>query len=142
MGNELKLEGAWICPDGKIHWTDNIQSHSKVINELGIKDQLQKAIYLLSSDEIKNHKDSDLAYIALKLGYIRIIYFQSEFSIQYGKIPFDELQITSILEVFDTFRNRTDQLITFFNAEQFEKNFYSFDDYDQFYQFLQNNRIM
>lgn len=72
--NSHKFYGAWICPDGQIHWTSNILSHSEVIDELGIREQLidLSKSTVFSSHEIKHHLNLDLSYIALKIGYIRV----------------------------------------------------------------------
>ena len=132
----LNMNGAWICPDGKIHWTNNIQHHSKVIDELGIADKLKNLPIIFAADEIKKHKNTDLAYIAMKIGYIRIVCSQQEFLIQYGKIPFNSDQILSIISVFNFFKSNCEPSIMFFGAEQFEEKFNSFDNLNSLIQFL------
>lgn len=77
--------GAWICPNESIYWTNDILSHSKVIDELGIRDTLIDASKSMkfSQHEIKQHLNVDLSYIALKLGYVRITSYYNQIGIQY-----------------------------------------------------------
>lgn len=103
------MTGAWITPEGQIHWTSNADGHSEVIKELGIKDDLttQAAKMHWSEHEKQMHFDKDLAYIAMKLGYIRVICFLSQIGIESGIDcnEFTKKQIDSIYEIVGRYSN-------------------------------------
>lgn len=77
MLENTEFFGAWITPTGEIHYTNSINSHSKVIDELGIRQMLINAGKTINwtESERKMYFDNDLAYIAMKLGYIRVTSF-------------------------------------------------------------------
>lgn len=85
MIENANFYGAWILPNGDIHWTNNILSHSKVIDELNIRSHLEQIRNSLqfSQIELDRHFNSDLSYIALKIGYIRITSFYNQIGIQF-----------------------------------------------------------
>lgn len=97
------MTGAWITPEGQIHWTSNIDDHSRVIKELDIADKLkEEANHLQWTEHEKNmYFDKDLAYIAMRLGYIRVICFCNQIGIESGidNRDFTKKQIDAIYEV-------------------------------------------
>ena len=131
------MKGAWISPTQEIHWTSNIQSHSKVIQELGIREYLEEEGKKLSwtEDEKKMYFDSDLAYIAMKLGYIRITNFKGEFGIEFGKessLKDSKYEIFEVIETLQKENNEDDIRITIekFMSTNFE-SYYSLKDLRQ-----------
>lgn len=84
MDSNNKLYGAWIFPNNKIYYTNVIESHTKIINDLNIKSYLidQSKQIKWTDDELKTFKKNDLSYVALKIGFIRILSFNTELAIE------------------------------------------------------------
>ena len=103
---KYQMYGAWICPDLSVHFTDNIQSHAKVIEELGIHNMLYDAAKNIqwSKSELNANCNTDLAMIALRLGYVRITTFKDQFNVEYG-IKLDKY-MQKIIELHNYFQAR------------------------------------
>lgn len=93
MGEQFKLQGAWITPSGNIHWTKHIESHAKVLDELGIAKQLKDLAIA------NGWKYYDLAEVAMRVGYLRITNYRNQFGVEYGGI-INAGQISAIRSVF------------------------------------------
>lgn len=82
------MRGAWITPTGEVHYTQNIQSHRHVIQEMHIEEFLRERSRQLQWDETEMRLGlhNDLAYVALRLGYIRVLVFNDQFAVEtYGE---------------------------------------------------------
>lgn len=139
---EQSFFGAWITPDGDIHYTNNINSHSKVIDELNIRDKLINIGKNMewTDDERKMYFDTDLAYIAMKIGYIRITNFMDQIGIETGINLSDitQKQIDAIEIVYQKIRHRlyvnNIKYIKSIIFEKFQTN--QFIEFNSFFDFL------
>lgn len=145
--NNVLPFGAWIFPNGNVHYTSNIMSHSKVIDELNIRDELinQSKIIKFSDLEIKRHFNIDLSYIALKIGFIRISSFYNQLGIQFEN-DYSDIRFVKhkhiIINLCNEFCNKTKKIynISYENIiiEQLSSNTYkSFTYINDFFHFLQ-----
>lgn len=86
------MDGAWIYPDGSYYFTSNAESHYKIISELNLENNL-----------LQQDSEIDICTLALKNGFIRIIAFNDELSIDSGKFPIDISQYESIIRISNHF---------------------------------------
>lgn len=142
MLENTEFFGAWITPTGEIHYTNSINSHSKVIDELGIRQMLINAGKTINwtESERKMYFDNDLAYIAMKLGYIRVTSFMDQIGIESG-IDIDDFssdQINSIETVYQKIRQKLYlNGILFVKSVIFEKfQTGQFIEFNSFFDFL------
>ena len=79
-----KFINAWVFPDGSFQYTDQ-KSHMLALQEFGLQEKLYEKAKLIqfSEDELQKHYDFDIGYIAMKLGYVRVVSFNNQFAVQY-----------------------------------------------------------
>lgn len=135
--------GAWIQPNGKIYWTDNALSHELVINELKISKKLKNVARKMqwTHTELAMHLNTDLPYIAMKLGYIRITTYSTYFDICTGvdKKKLSKKQLQAISQVYSTLAAQlyeSNKLI--FTQIEFERFMqHSLETFNSLYEFIE-----
>lgn len=139
MYNNFKFYGAWIDINGSIFYTNEIEHHSESLKSLNLYDELRKIgkTLIWSEDELKLHKNLDVVYIALKLGYIRITVFNSQFSIQCLK-KITRCQKTSIIELHKNFlfNLNSTALFEYYYEDLYSSNSKSFSTLNELLVFL------
>ena len=81
-----KFTNAWVFPNGDFQYTDQ-KSHILALQEFSMQEKLyEKSKFVqFSSTELQKNYDIDVCYIAMKLGYVRVISFSNQFAVQYLK---------------------------------------------------------
>ena len=145
MIENANFYGAWILPNGDIHWTNNILSHSKVIDELNIRSYLEQIRNSLqfSQMELDRHFNCDLSYIALKIGYIRITSFYNQLGIQFENSMNDIRYIAhkdALINVSSILIKKMASFQQCIIIEQLSnvKNYISFNSYYDFLNYLKS----
>ena len=96
MSEQFTLQGAWITPNGDIHWTKHIESHAKVLAELGIADRLKEIA------AANGWTYYDLAEVAMRIGYLRITNYRNQFGVEHGGVMHSG-QLIAIRSVFQQY---------------------------------------
>lgn len=75
--------GAWIFPDFHIVYTAQ-HSHIKSLSALGIVDEIAQCSskFHWTKLQMKHHYDTDVAYIALRIGYVRVTCYGQDVGVQ------------------------------------------------------------
>lgn len=127
------MNGAWITPNGQIHWTNNINSHSQVIKELGIKNELINGSQYInwSKKEKEMYFNLNITYIVMKLGYIRILCYLDQIGIESGISykKFSKKQIDSIYDVVLKFSNLEAKITVELFQQNKVKQFQNINDF-------------
>lgn len=121
-----KFINAWVFPDGSSQYT-NQKSHMLALQEFGLQEKLYEKAKLIqfSEDELQKHYDFDIGYIAMKLGYVRVVSFNNQFAVQYlGALS--SVQTSAIMRIALEMQRK--QTITFscFALEEFQSGNTSF----------------
>lgn len=121
-----KFINAWIFPDGSFQYTSQ-KSHMLALQEFNLQEKLyEKAKYIqFSDDELQKHYDFDIGYIAMKLGYIRVVSFDNQFAVQYLSTMSQE-QIHSILKIAMEIQHTSKTIFQCYVVEEFQTNNSSF----------------
>lgn len=132
---------AWlICPNGDVLFSSKSFSHLQLIQEIGIEQQLLDASDKIpwSKDELHMKQNIDVVSIALKLGYIRILQFNTQIAIllKSQKILKENKNIISKLlyQIFNMFIH--DDNLTIIIEIYDEKTYNMFSSYQDFDHFI------